>query len=101
MARVMTELGAGGISDFYADWGGGQMWIQIDDSPKDAGANAIRSSIASCGGHATLIRASAETRSHVPVFQPVPPALAALSARIKHGFDPQHILNRGRMVDGA
>ena len=101
MARVMTVLSAGGISDVYADWGGGQIWIRIDDNPEDAGARLIRNAIIPCGGHATLICASAETRSNVPVFQPVPPALAALSARIKHGFDPHHILNRGRMVDGA
>jgi glycolate oxidase FAD binding subunit len=35
----------------------------------------------------------------VPVFQPAAPAVAALTARLKHGFDPAHILNRGRMVE--
>jgi glycolate oxidase FAD binding subunit len=37
-------------------------------------------------------------RRSVPVFEPQPPALAALAARVKDGFDPRHILNRGRMV---
>jgi len=101
MARVMAVLGAGGITEFYANWGGGQMWIRIGDSSEDGGASLVRNAITSCGGHATLIRASAEIRSCVPVFQPIPPALAALSARIKHGFDPYHILNPGRMVDRA
>ena len=49
------------------------------------------------GGHATLVRASAELRRAVPVFQPQEPALARLSARVKDSFDPQRILNRGRM----
>ena len=101
MARVMAAIGARGLSEYYADWGGGLIWIRVGDNADDAGAAVIRGAIAPCGGHATLIRAPAAIRSRVPVFQPAPPALAALSARIKHGFDPHHILNRGRMVDGG
>jgi glycolate oxidase FAD binding subunit len=33
----------------------------------------------------------------VPRFEPQPEALAALSARLKAGFDPLNILNPGRM----
>ena len=101
MARVMAALGARGLVDCYADWGGGLIWIQVGDNADDAGAALIRGAISTCGGHATLIRAPAAIRSLVPVFQPQPPAVAALSARIKHGFDPHHILNRGRMVEGV
>ena len=50
-------------------------------------------------GHATLINGSAALRRAVPVFEPQPPALAALAARIKDSFDPHHILNPGRMVE--
>jgi len=32
------------------------------------------------------------------VFQPQPPELAALSARLKEQFDPRNILNPGRMA---
>jgi len=35
------------------------------------------------------------------VVEPQPPALAALSARIRDSFDPRRILNRGRMVQEA
>jgi glycolate oxidase FAD binding subunit len=35
------------------------------------------------------------------VFQPEPPALAAVTARVKHAFDPLGILNPSRMVDGV
>jgi glycolate oxidase FAD binding subunit len=47
-----------------------------------------------------LIHASPALRRAVPVFEPQPPALAALAARIKDGFDPRRILNPGRMVEG-
>jgi glycolate oxidase FAD binding subunit len=33
----------------------------------------------------------------VPVFQPQPAALAALTRRVKESFDPKRVLNRGRM----
>jgi glycolate oxidase FAD binding subunit len=44
-----------------------------------------------------LIRADEASRGEVDVFQPQPGALAALTGRIKNSFDPERILNRGRM----
>lgn len=80
------------------DWGGGLVWLAVPSSP-DAGAAIIRGALAAeaCGGHATLIRASAEVRQRVPVFQPQPPALAALSRRVKASFDPAGVFNPGRL----
>jgi len=49
-------------------------------------------------GHATLIRAPESVRAAVPVFQPLAPALAALSARVKESFDPKRLFNPGRMT---
>jgi glycolate oxidase FAD binding subunit len=46
-----------------------------------------------------LIRGAAALRRAVPVFEPQPPALAALAARVKDSFDPRHILNPGRIVE--
>jgi len=43
------------------------------------------------------VRAAPALRASVPAFQPQPPALAALSARLKEQFDPKGILNPGRM----
>ena len=36
----------------------------------------------------------------VLVSDPQPAPLAALSRRVKEAFDPAHILNPGRMVEG-
>jgi glycolate oxidase FAD binding subunit len=86
---------------WYLDWGGGLLWAAIGDA-EDGGAAMIRAAIRGVdgqgSGHATLIRGSAALRQAVPVFEPQPPALAALSARVKESFDPRRILNRGRMV---
>ena len=89
-----------GAEGFY-DWGAGLLWIEIAGAaPKDAGADRIRGALVSAGGHATLLRAPAELRSRIPVFQPVAAPLEALSRRVKTGFDPNGILNPGRMQQG-
>jgi glycolate oxidase FAD binding subunit len=81
---------------WLADWAGGLLWLAVDGTT-DGGAAQVRAALAAPGGHATLVRASAELRRAVPVFQPQEPALARLSARVKDSFDPERILNRGRM----
>ena len=52
------------------------------------------------GGHATLVRAPAETRSILDVFEPQPEALMTITRGIKASFDPAGILNPGRMYAG-
>jgi glycolate oxidase FAD binding subunit len=64
-------------------------------------ANAVRAALAHSGGHATLVRAPIEVRRALDVFQPQTDALAALSARVKQQFDPQRVLNPGRMYAGV
>jgi glycolate oxidase FAD binding subunit len=85
---------------WYLDWGGGLLWLAVAEQ-NDAGAQAIRAAIRGGGqgtGHATLIKGSPALRRAVPVFEPQPAALAALSRRVKDAFDPHHILNPGRIV---
>jgi glycolate oxidase FAD binding subunit len=53
--------------------------------------------IATHGGHATLIRAGADVRAAVDVFQPLEAGVEAISRRLKAAFDPAGILNPGRM----
>ena len=89
---------------WYLDWGGGLVWIAVSGA-EDGGAAVIRAAIPGPDGrgtgHSTLIKGSAALRRSVPVFEPQPPALAALAARVKDGFDPRHIMNPGRMVEGS
>jgi len=90
-------------ADWYLDWGGGLLWVAIAGA-EDGGAAIIRAAIREPNGrgtgHATLIRGPLALRRTVPVFEPQPPALAALAARVKESFDPHRILNPGRMVEG-
>ncbi|MBM3576081.1 MAG: glycolate oxidase subunit GlcE [Alphaproteobacteria bacterium] len=83
------------LAHFY-DWAGGLIWLCVETT-SDAYAAVVRAAVDVSGGHATLIRASQETRTIVDVFHPQPAALAALTRRVKESFDPAHILERGRM----
>ncbi len=83
------------------DWSGGLVWLALEasaDLGADAGAGLIRRAIAeNGGGHATLVRAPAQLRARIDVFEPQPEALAALSRRLKAAFDPHGILEPGRL----
>lgn len=84
------------------DWAGGLVWLAVP-AAADAHAAEVRGAIASVGegGHATLIRAAADVRAAVPVFEPQAPGLAGVTKRLKDSFDPSAILNPGRMTAGV
>jgi glycolate oxidase FAD binding subunit len=87
-------------AELFYDWGGGLVWAALPAS-NDARAPLVRASVAAAGGHATLIRAPVAVRAAVDVFSPEPPPLAALTARVRQSFDPQGVLNAGRMWAGV
>ncbi len=91
VSRVMAARPA--TKAFY-DWSGGLIWLALPASA-DADHALVRGGLR---GHATLIRAPEAVRAAVPVFQPPPAALAALSARVKESFDPKGLFNPGRMA---
>ena len=103
-AAIGAALGRALDAVWYLDWGGGLLWLAVAEQG-DAGAQAIRAAIrgndARGTGHATLIKASPALRRAVAVFEPQAAALAALSRRVKDAFDPKHILNPGRIVEGS
>jgi glycolate oxidase FAD binding subunit len=86
--------------DVIYDWAGGLIWAALPPKP-DAQAGLVRARVNAVGGHATLLRASDEVRRNVDVFHPQPGGLAGLSERVRQGFDPKNILNRGRMIRGS
>ncbi|WP_414831961.1 glycolate oxidase subunit GlcE [Afifella sp. YEN Y35] len=93
MARLANEP-----LNYFFDWAGGRVWIEVASGAEDAAEGAIRRAIRAVGGgHATLIRGSAALRTGLSPFEPQPAPLAALSRRLKENFDPQGILNPGRM----
>ncbi len=98
-AEVGVALAERARAELLYDWAGGLIWAALPPSD-DAGASILRSIVGGAGGHATLIRAPVAARAKVDVFTPEPGALAALTKRVRESFDPQGVLNAGRMWAG-
>jgi glycolate oxidase FAD binding subunit len=97
--ELVAQVAAQCETTAFYDWGGGLVWMQVMGLP-DAGARFVRRATAALGGHATLFRADVALRASVAVFEPQARALAALTAKVKEGFDPKGILGAGRMYAG-
>jgi glycolate oxidase FAD binding subunit len=74
------------------EWGGALRWVASGTD-----AVTVRELASKAGGHATLFRADADLRAQVGVFQPLAPAALAIHRRLKAAFDPQGLLNPGRL----
>jgi glycolate oxidase FAD binding subunit len=99
-AELARRIAADTEAELFYDWAGGLVWVALPASD-DAGAALVRRAVAAAGGHATLVRAPAAVRAAVAVFEPQDQAVAALTRRVKEGFDPQGVLNPGRMYAGV
>jgi glycolate oxidase FAD binding subunit len=81
---VGWRVGEAVAGEVLYDWGGGLVWLLTDADPRPA--------VRALGGHATLYRGDGLT------FEPLDGPLAALTARVKAAFDPNGVLNPGRMA---
>ncbi len=93
LSSIVATVGA---DAWYCDWAGGLIWLAV--APEGAAdADLVRQAVNRAGGHATLIRAPEAIRQKVSVFHPQNAVAATLTQNIKNAFDPQKILNCGRM----
>jgi len=91
-AQVAAEVDA---PLWLGDWAGGLLWFGTLP-----GSDTARAAANHAGGHATLLRASEETREILPVFEPQDPTRLAVTRSVKAAFDPLSLFNPGRMWDG-
>ena len=82
------------------DWAGGLLWVRVTERGQTHVAR-VRGAVRAVGGHATLIEAGAARDAVNDVFEPQDASLAALTKRVKEGFDPKGVLNPGRMWAGV
>lgn len=77
------------------EWGGALRWhVPLHDHVP---AQSVRDLVGSLGGSATLFRAS--PRASVERFHPLEDTVRQIHQRLKREFDPNRILNPGRMYD--
>jgi glycolate oxidase FAD binding subunit len=74
------------------EWGGAQRWL-CTSTP----AAVIRAAAEKAGGHATLFRARDKSAG---VFAPLAPTLDRIHRELKRAFDPDNLLNPGRLYPG-
>jgi glycolate oxidase FAD binding subunit len=74
--------------DEILDWGGAQRWLRGVGSREN-----LRQTVQAVGGHAMMFRGPDRDQA----LHPLAPALAGLHQRIKAVFDPERILNPGRL----
>ncbi|MEP6484555.1 MAG: glycolate oxidase subunit GlcE [Rudaea sp.] len=73
------------------EWAGAQRWLASDAAPDD-----IRRAATDIGGTAALWRGERNTL----MFHPLSEGVMSLHRNLKHQFDPNGILNRGRLIAG-
>jgi glycolate oxidase FAD binding subunit len=93
-ADFVARLGPIALNYFY-DWGGGLVWASTAPTPE--ACIALRSTLAPFGGHATLMRAPDSLRAAMDVFAPLSAPLMRITRGLKESFDPDGVLNSGRM----
>jgi len=82
------ELPAGYANDdCLYEWGGALRWLK-----SDAPAEVMQSAASAVDGHASLFR-----HQHGSIFQPLTPGLLRIHKNLKQAFDPQNILNPGKL----
>jgi glycolate oxidase FAD binding subunit len=86
---VPSTAPALGLGPTLIEWGGAQRWIGARGN-----GGELRAAAAKARGHATLFRSSGPRDD---VFTPLTPALARIHRNLKRQFDPDGILNPGRM----
>lgn len=82
---------------WFMDWGGGLLWVA---GPATAETHAAVARAAAAGTY-MLVRAPGALRAAVAVVPPESPVLNRIARNVKAAFDPDGILNPGRMVAGG
>jgi glycolate oxidase FAD binding subunit len=92
----LQKLKSLGEHQVVLDWGGALIWVSLPCGA-DAQAVALRALLPP-DAFAMLVVAPAAIRARQPVFQPRPAAQTAVEERVRQSFDPDSLLNPGRMA---
>lgn len=86
------DAGIDGRDAGVIDWGGAQRWMVGEFDREALDGHCVRH-----GGHATLFRAGTGVTPGAEVFTQPEAPLRSVLERVKHAFDPDRVLNPGRL----
>ncbi|MFC4237227.1 glycolate oxidase subunit GlcE [Thalassospira xianhensis] len=92
---IAAKLVANTGGKVMMDWAGAQIWLFLPGG--DAMAAKVRDIARLHDAQAVLVRAPDDIRNQVSVFHAEDAALARINAKIRENFDPEGILNPGRI----
>jgi glycolate oxidase FAD binding subunit len=92
--RILAALAPRNITGFL-DWGGGLIWLS--GPATQAAHDAVTQTARSNNAIWWLMNAPTPLRAAVDVLPPDPPALAAITQKIRANFDPRGLFNPGKL----
>ena len=96
-AAFAPALGASSLPRRFYDWGGGQLWCLL---PQHMEAEQVHRLAQEAGGNARIVRGGAPAGMEMPIFPHLAPPNHKLHVQLKEAFDPNRVLNPGRMYSG-
>jgi glycolate oxidase FAD binding subunit len=93
-----AQIVAGIEGEVLYDWGASRIFIKTSVERARRQANVLRSLAGEAGGSACLLKAPAALRLEVGTFQPRPATYQDLAERVRTSFDPNSVLNPGKLT---
>ena len=93
-ARMAAAIGGAALYD----WGGSRVFVKTNEETVRTQGELLRSMVGQAGGSVCLFKAPAGLRQAFGAFHPRPQAHQDLAERIRARFDPNHVLNPGKLA---